>query len=111
VGFCLKPNTVYMTIPTPLGVTVFQPMGGDIQLFGTNVTRYSNKDGNKRIIVPDFDELILIWDDWMQDKTVNPMNTLTTFIGFKSKNPDAVVWVNNGIEVKVTPPFDINLGQ
>lgn len=111
MGFCLKPGKVYKTNQSNLGVVIFQPKGGDIQLYGTNVTKYANENGKKRIIIPSFDDLILIWDDLMQEDTVNPMNCLTTFIGFTSECEDAEVWVNTGIDETVTPTFDPAKGQ
>lgn len=111
MGYCLKPNIVYATNETNLGTVIFQPVNGDIQLYGTNVTKYSNVDGKKRLIIPEFNELIKIWDDLMQKDTVNPMNSLVSFIGFTSENPEAEVWVNTGINNKVTPAFNVDLGQ
>lgn len=111
MGFRLFPNRVYATNATNLGVVIFQPVGGNIQLYGTNITKYDSTNGKKRIIIPEFEELILIWDDWMQKDTVNPMNCLTSWIGFKSDNPDTEVWVNAGINETITPTFDVNAGQ
>ena len=111
MGFCLKPDTVYKTNLTPLGVIVIQPVGGNIQLYGTNVTLYDSSNGGKKLIIPEFKDLIIIWDDWIQKDTVNPMNCLTTFIGFKADKPDTVVWVNEGIDIKNTCPFSIDTGQ
>ena len=111
MGFCMKPNKVYAFNPTNLGVVIFQPVNGDVQLFGSNITRYSSENGKKRIIIPEFDELILIWDDWLQKDCVHPMNCITSWLGFKSKEPDAEVWVNQGINLNLTPTFDINEGQ
>lgn len=111
MGFKLEQNKVYATNPTNLGTISFQPVNGNAQLYGTNVTRYSSKNGEKRIVVPSFDELVLIWDDWLQKDTVNPMTALTSFIGFKSDNPETELWVNGGIDIKITPPFDILTGQ
>ena len=113
MGFKLLPGKVYATNPTHTGITIFQIVGGDVQLFGTNITKYSNKNGDKRILVPEFEDLIVIWDDVMQMDTVNPMSCLTTWIGYKAVDPlDPVeVWVNAGINERITPTFDVRLGQ
>lgn len=111
MGFRLLPNKVYATKQTNLGNVIFQPVGGNIQLYGSNITRYSNENGNKKIIIPKFEELIQIWDDEMIENTVNPMNCLTSWIGFTSNNENTEVWVNAGINENITPTFDVNIGQ
>lgn len=111
MGFKLLPNRVYATNPTNLGTISFQPVNGNAQLYGTNVTKYKNVNGDKLLIIPDFSELIIIYDDWMHKDTVHPMSALTSFIGFKSDNPNAELWISSGIDVRVTPPFDIETGQ
>lgn len=104
MAFKLLPNKVYKTNQSTLGVIVFQPVGGDVQLKGTNVTKYDVTDGKKRIMTPSFDDLITITDDMMTADTVNPMTSLTSWIGFEGD--DAVVWVNTGIDTNVTPADD-----
>jgi hypothetical protein len=101
MAFKLLPNKVYKTDPSTIGVVVFQPVGGDIQLKGTNVVKYKETNNSKKIIVPSLDDLITITDDMMAADTVNPMTCLTTWIAFEGD--DAVVWVNGGIDITVTP--------
>ena len=113
MGHCLKPNTVYMTNPKHLGVVIFQPVNGNIQLFGTNVIHYNNIKGKKEVIIPSFDELICITEDWMMKDTVNPMTGLTNFIGFITDNPETEIWINNtgAINETKTPTFSLKTGQ
>lgn len=111
LGFCLKPNKVYATDMTNLGLVIFQPVNGNVQLYGSNVTRYINKNGSKKIIIPEFKDLILIWDDWLQKDCVHPMNCLTSWIAFEADNPDTELWVNTGINLRLTPTFDPAEGQ
>lgn len=111
MGFRLLPNKVYATKQTTIGNVIFQPVGGKIRLYGSNITKYSNINGNKKIIIPKFEELISIWDDEMLENTVNPMNCLTAWIGFTAENENVEVWVNAGINERITPTFDVNVGQ
>lgn len=113
MGYCLKPNIVYMTNPKHLGSVIFQPVNGNIQLFGTNIVKYDSTNGRKDVIIPPFEELICITEDWMLKDTVNPMTALTNFIGFLSDNPDTEIWVNNTgvINETKTPTFDYKTGQ
>lgn len=111
MGFCLKPKVVYATDMTNLGVVIFQPVNGNIQLYGSNITKYKSVDGDKRIIIPKFEELILIWDDWMQKDCLHPMNCLTSWIAFEADNPDTEVWVNTGINNRIVSTFDPSTGQ
>lgn len=111
MGCRLLPNKVYATNATNLGNVIMQAVNGDIQLYGTNITKYSSINGKKKIIIPKFEELIIIWDDLIQKNTVNPMNCLTSWIGFTSTEPTAEVWVNTGINENITPTFDVNVGQ
>jgi len=107
MSFKLAPNKVYKTKSRNLGVVVFQPVGGDIQLMGTNVCKYNVTDGKRRLVKPDFDDLITITDDMMTADTVNPMTSLTEWIGFTGDD-ETEVWLNDGIDETVTPaePFE-----
>lgn len=111
MGFRLFPNKVYATQATNLGVVIFQPVGGNIQLYGTNITKYDSSNGRKKVIIPKFEELIKITDDVMAKDTVNPMNCLTSWIGFTSDTPGTEVWINAGINETITPTFDVSIGQ
>ncbi len=101
MAFKLLPNTVYKTNQSHLGTIVFQAVGGDAQLVGTNVMKYNVTNGERRVVIPNFDELINISDDNIPQDTVNPMTGLTEWIGFTGD--DTVVWVNTGIDEKITP--------
>lgn len=102
MAFKLLPNKVYKTNQSNLGVVVFQPVGGDIQLVGTNVTKFNITDGKRRIVKPNFEDLITITDDMMSADTVNPMTCLTSWIGFTGDD-ESCVWINGGIDTTVTP--------
>ena len=104
MSFCLLPNTVYKTNPTDIGTVIFQAVGGNINLFGTNVTKYKKlEDGKVRLIIPEFNELIPIWDDIILQDTVVPMSCLADWIGYTSDNPDTRLWLNMGINTRITP--------
>ena len=101
MAFKLLPNKVYKTNQSHLGTIVFQAVGGDAQLVGTNVMKYNVTNDQRRVVIPDFDELISISDDLIPQDTVNPMTGLTEWIGFTGD--DTVLWVNTGIDEKITP--------
>ena len=104
MSFCLLPNTVYKTNPTDIGTVIFQAVGGNINLFGTNVTKYKKlDDGKVRLLIPEFNELIPIWDDIILQDTVVPMSCLVDWIGYTSDNPDTRLWLNMGINTRITP--------
>ena len=39
------------------------------------------------------------------------MNCLTSWIAFEADNPDTELWVNTGINLRLTPTFDPAEGQ
>jgi hypothetical protein len=47
MGYCLKPNIVYMTNPKHLGSVIFQPVNGNIQLFVLTKSSASRENTNK----------------------------------------------------------------
>ena len=103
MSFRLLPNTVYKTNPTNIGTVIFQAVNGDVHLFGSNVTRYKrSKDGKVRVIIPEFNDLISIWDDTIIKDTVVPMSCLTDWIGFTAENDNVELWLNLGIDTKIT---------
>lgn len=106
MGFKLKSNTVYATQPTDLGIVIFHVVKGKIQLYGSNVTYYKNAQ-NPKIIIPKFEELTEIEDDLLVGKCVHSMSCLTNWIGFKSLDDDYEVWVNQGINIKLTPTENV----
>ena len=106
MGFCLKPNIVYNFNPTNLSLVTFQPVNGDVLLYGSNITRYSYINGNRKIIIPKFEELIPIYDDYLQKDCFHPMTSIVTWLGFKSDNPDAELWCSQGLNITVTPSAD-----
>lgn len=101
MAFKLLPNKVYKTNQSNLGTIVFQAVGGDAQLKGTNITKYNVTDNRRRIVIPSFDDLIDITDDLIPQNTVNPMTGLTEWIGFTGD--DTILWVNGGIDERITP--------
>jgi len=103
MSFCLLPNKVYKTNPTNIGTVIFQAVNGNVNLYGTNVTKYKKlADGKVRLIIPEFSELIPIWDDLILQNTVVPMSCLCDWIGFISDNPDTRLWLNLGINTRIT---------
>lgn len=103
MSFCLLPNKVYKTSPMNIGMVIFQAVDGNATLYGTNVTKYKRMpDGKVRILIPEFSELIHIWDDIILKDTVVPMTCLCDWIGFTSDNPDTRLWLNLGINTRIT---------
>jgi hypothetical protein len=104
MSFCLLPNKVYATNPTHMGTVIAQAVNGNALLYGTNVKKYKRMtDGKVRIIIPDFSELHVIRDDLLLMNTFQPLTCLTSFIGFITKEEGTELWLNLGIDIKLTP--------
>ena len=104
MSFCLFPNKVYATNLTNLGQVIAQAVNGNALLYGTNVKKYKRTpDGKVRIIIPDFSELAVIRDDLILQDTFQPLACLTSFIGFMTKEEGTELWLNSGIDIKLTP--------
>lgn len=106
MSFRLLPNKVYATNPTHVGTIIFQAVNGNAELFGTNVTHYTKNDNKQRIIIPNFNELLPIWDDLILKDHFVPMTCLTAWIGFKTKEEGTELWLNQGINIRLTPTDD-----
>ena len=104
MSFCLFPNKVYATNPTHMGTVIAQAVKGNALLYGTNVKKYKRmQDGKVRVIIPDFSEMAIIRDDLLLENTFQPLTCLTSFIGFETKEEGTELWLNLGIDVKLTP--------
>lgn len=108
MGFRLLPNKVYATNSTQMGVVIIQAVNGCAELYGSNITRYKNDDGKMRLIIPEFNELLPIWDDILLKDTFTPMTCLTSFIGFTTKDEGTELWLNMGINERLTPCFEVD---
>ena len=73
-------------------------------LYGTNVKKYKKtSDGKVRVIIPDFSEMAIIRDDLLLENTFQPLTCLTSFIGFTTLKEKTELWLNLGIDIKLTP--------
>lgn len=108
MGFRLLPNKVYATQSTQIGMVIIQAVNGNAELYGSNITHYKNDEGKMRLIIPTFDKLLPIWDDILLENTFTPMTCLTSFIGFKTKEEGTELWLNMGIDERLTPCFEID---
>ena len=104
MSFCLLPNKVYATNPTPMGTVIAQAVNGNALLYGTNIKKYKRtSDVKVRVIIPDFSEMKIIRDDLLLQDTFQPLTCLTSFIGFITKEKVTELWLNLGIDIKLTP--------
>nr|DAP54573.1 MAG TPA: PTH2-tRNA hydrolase, type 2 (PTH2) [Caudoviricetes sp.] len=104
MSFCLLPNKVYATNPTHMGTVIAQAVHGNVLLYGTNVKKYKKtSDGKVRVIIPNFSEMAVIRDDLLLENTFQPLTCLTSFIGFITKEEGTELWLNLGIDIKLTP--------
>ena len=104
MSFCLLPNKVYATNPTHMGTVIAQAIHGNALLYGTNVKKYKKtSDGKVRVIIPNFSEMAVIHDDLLLENTFQPLTCLTSFIGFITKEEGTELWLNLGIDIKLTP--------
>ena len=104
MSFCLLPHKVYATNPTHMGTVIAQAVHGNALLYGTNVKKYKKtSDGKVRVIIPDFSEMAIIRDDLLLENTFQPLTCLTSFIGFTILEEKTELWLNLGIDIKLTP--------
>ena len=69
-----------------------------------HVKKYKKtSDGKVRVIIPDFSEMAVIRDDLLLENTFQPLTCLTSFIGFITKEEGTELWLNLGIDIKLTP--------
>lgn len=106
MSFKLLPNTVYATVPTQISIAIIQPVGGPIRMFGSNIVKYDGTNGKRRIIVPKFEELILLWDDdTLAPDCLHQLTSMSSWIAFDvpGGEKDVEAWITHGINEKITP--------